>query len=164
MQERIFWKDGNLCCVTEDCSQEKHTRHWLLRTADVKPLTNWLFIQSAGGRFQNWFLLKQNQILLWAYILFRFRLWIWPCLGETRPDLTLSAVVSRFFLYLNLWSGARPRMGRAGSMLAISTQMDRAHACVSLSAEGSQPVSAHWPTTTLLISLARCHTHWKQSK
>lgn len=79
-----------------------------------------------------------------------------PCTGEARFDTQRGAERTLPLFGSVVWSRAR---GWGGRLLAISTQTGRAHACVSLSVEGSQPVSAHWPTTTLLISLAHCHTH-----
>lgn len=96
-----------------------------------------------GGRIQNglffYIYIKMSWNWCCAPIIYRF-----PCL-----DLTPSTAVSRRCLYLSLWSAAGP-----GSLLAISTQTDRAPACVALSVVATLPVSAHWPTTTLLIALA----------
>lgn len=64
--------------------------------------------------------------------------------GELTLPLSVSVV----------WSWARDG---AGGLLVISTQRDWACACVFLAVQRSQPVSAYWPTTTLLISLAHCH-------
>lgn len=83
--------------------------------------------------------------------------WISPCSSESWPHLTCRTWVNRMPLCeCVVWNQAR---GWCGRLLAISTQTDWAHACVSLSVEGSLPVSAHCPTTTLLMSLADCLAH-----